>query len=177
MRSRVLRILMRGAVLLEPDGTPVRGEVLRHGLMDSPYDLRQIARRYRRDADPSGSIPPRQWASASITSENSSAKGTMPTAGTAIPMASRRTRGVEAGSVAGERACSMGGAERRLGIHSQLCVARLAQEVAALHLAVADLLDDLHDLLPLARAPVTRRDNPAAGHGRARGRAPALALL
>ena len=59
-----------GAALLEPDGTPVGKEVLLlHGLMDSPNDLRQIARRYRPGADPSGSIPPRQWASASITSE------------------------------------------------------------------------------------------------------------
>jgi hypothetical protein len=52
MRSRALRILMRGAVLLEPDGTPVGGEVLLQGLMGSPYDPRQIARRYRSGADP-----------------------------------------------------------------------------------------------------------------------------
>jgi hypothetical protein len=61
---KLLRILMHGAALLEPDGT----QVLRHGLMGSPYDLRQIARRYRPGADPFGSIPPRQWASANITS-------------------------------------------------------------------------------------------------------------
>jgi hypothetical protein len=43
---KLLRILMHGAALLEPDGTPVGGEVLPQGLMGSPYDLRQIARRY-----------------------------------------------------------------------------------------------------------------------------------
>jgi hypothetical protein len=45
-------ILMRGAGLLEPDGTPVDGEVLLQGLTGSPDDLRQNARRYRPGADP-----------------------------------------------------------------------------------------------------------------------------
>ncbi len=33
--------------MLEPDGTPVGAVVLLHGLTDSPYSLRHIARRYR----------------------------------------------------------------------------------------------------------------------------------
>ena len=33
--------------VLEPDGTPIGGVVLLHGLTDSPYSLRHIARRYR----------------------------------------------------------------------------------------------------------------------------------
>ncbi|HTE82082.1 MAG TPA: hypothetical protein VK634_15460 [Reyranella sp.] len=33
--------------ILEPDGPPARAVVLLHGLTDSPYSLRHIARRYR----------------------------------------------------------------------------------------------------------------------------------
>ena len=33
--------------ILEPDGTPIGAVVLLHGLTDSPYSLRHIARRYR----------------------------------------------------------------------------------------------------------------------------------
>ena len=35
--------------ILEPDGTPVGAVVLLHGLTDSPYSLRHLARRYRQD--------------------------------------------------------------------------------------------------------------------------------
>ena len=35
--------------ILEPDGAPVGAVVLLHGLTDSPYSLRHIARRYRED--------------------------------------------------------------------------------------------------------------------------------
>jgi hypothetical protein len=49
----------------------------------------------------------------------------------------RQPKGAEAGRDAGERTPCMGGAAKRLGVRSDLCVVRLAQEVAELHLAPA----------------------------------------
>jgi hypothetical protein len=43
----------------------------------------------------------------------------------------------------------MEGAAKRLGFLSEPCAMSLAQEVAALHLAPAGLLNDLHDLSPV----------------------------
>jgi hypothetical protein len=73
--------------VLEPTGTPVGGEVLPDGLSLRPASdgapLPSGCRPYRFNPAP---------ASASITSENSSAKKIMPTARTTIPRASRLTR-------------------------------------------------------------------------------------
>ena len=44
-----------------------------------------------------------------------------------------------------------------LGFLLDLCIARLAQEVASLHLAPAGLLDDLHDLSPVLMPAVALR--------------------
>jgi hypothetical protein len=43
----------------------------------------------------------------------------------------------------------LGGAAQRLGSRAELCAVRLAQEVAALHLAPPGLLDDRHNLSPV----------------------------
>ena len=59
----------------------------------------------------------------------------------------RQPKVAEARRDAGERAACVGGAAKRLGV-LELCVVRLAQEVAALHPTPAGLLDDRHDLSP-----------------------------
>jgi hypothetical protein len=58
----------------------------------------------------------------------------------------RQPNGLRLAEVLGERAARIGGAKKRLRLPSELCAGRLAQEVAAPHLAPAGFLDDLHDL-------------------------------
>ena len=66
----------------------------------------------------------------------------------------RQPKGLRLADV-GEWAVRMGGAARRLGFLSELCAVRLAQDVAALHLAPAGLLNGLHDLPPVLMPAVT----------------------
>ena len=54
----------------------------------------------------------------------------------------RQPKGLRLAEVAGKWAAGVGGAARRLGLLSELRIARLAQQVAALHLAPAGLPDD-----------------------------------
>jgi hypothetical protein len=64
------------------------------------------------------------------------------------------TQRAEAGRGAGEWAAGVGGTEKRLGLLSEFCIVRLAQQVAALHLALPGPLHDRQDLSPVLLAAV-----------------------